>query len=81
MASLLATALGMGTLFSAGRRRCKRRRKKRSERKGSVLIAVQSTRNAEGGVCKCRSSRVRFEPSLQSATSVFSVWIYKKSNV
>lgn len=51
MASLLATALSMGTFFSTDRRRCKRRRKKRSERKGSVLIAIQSTRSAEGGVC------------------------------
>lgn len=76
MASLIATALGMGTLFSAVRRHCKRRRKKRSEWKGSVLIAV-GLKQSTGGGRKRGIFQVKFEPSLLSATSVFSVWFYR----
>lgn len=65
MASLLATALGMGTLFSMVQRCCKRRRKKRSEHKGSALIAVQ-LKQSTGGGHKRRYFQVRFEPSLLS---------------
>lgn len=40
----------MGASLSTAGRRCKRRRKKRSERKGSVLIAVLSKLSTRGQV-------------------------------